>query len=458
MTIKTINPYTNEVVESFAELSAKEVDQKIEKAHHAYLEWRQTDMKTRSALLKKVASIMLKRKTELAKLITLEMGKLIGQSESEIEMCASVYQYYADNGEEFLKDKNVKVKDGKAFIRYTPIGPVLAVMPWNYPFNQVGRIAAPNIMAGNVLVVKHASNVPKCAQAIEDIFKEAGAPEGIYTNLYLSGKKASALAENKHIAGLSLTGSEGAGSDLAQSAGKNLKKSVLELGGSDAFIVLDDADIDLAVEQAVLGRFGNMGQACTSSKRLIVLKEVADDFTELFKKKITNLKVGDPMNPETQVGPLCTEEAARNIQEQVDDSVKAGAKLLLGGKRIDRKGAFFEFTILTDIKPGMRAYSEEIFGPVAAIYVVDNEEDAIKLANDTDFGLGGSVFSKNIERAINVASKVDTGMVYINEPAASRPELPFGGTKRSGYGRELSPLGIEEFVNKKLIRIAPTKN
>ena len=455
MSIQTVNPYNNEVVEKFKEMSTKEIEKKIEKAHEAYLEWKTTDIKTRAKLLKKVASIMIKRKKELAKLITLEMGKLIGQSESEIEMCASVYAYYAEHGEDFLKDKTLKVPDGKAFIRYTPIGPIFAVMPWNYPFNQVGRIAAPNIMAGNVIVVKHASNVPQCAQAIEDIFKEAGAPDGLYTNLYVSGKKASALAENKYIAGLSLTGSEGAGSDLAQSAGKNLKKSVLELGGSDAFIVLEDADIELAAEQAVKGRFGNMGQACTSSKRLIVLKDVADEFTKLFKDKITNLKVGDPMKPETEVGPLCTEEAAKKIQEQVDDTVKAGAKVLLGGKRIDRKGAFFEFTILTDIKPGMRAYSEEIFGPVAAIYVVDNEDEAIKLANDTDFGLGGSVFSKNIERAINLASQIDTGMVHINEPSASRPELPFGGTKRSGYGRELSPLGIEEFVNKKLIRVAP---
>lgn len=457
MAIQTKNPYNNEVIEKFEEMSTAEVDRKIELANKTFTEWRKTDMKTRSKLLSKVASIMNERKTELAKLITLEMGKLIAQSESEIAMCASVYQYYADHADEFMQDRPLEIPDGKAFIRYTPIGVIFAVMPWNYPFNQVGRIAAPNIMAGNVMLVKHASNVPKCAQAIEDIFKEAGAPEGLYTNLYVSGKNASALAENEHIKGLSLTGSEGAGSSLAQAAGKNLKKSVLELGGSDAFIVLDDADIDLAVEKAVIGRFANMGQACTSSKRLIVLKDVADEFLIKFKDKITNLKVGDPMDRDTEIGPLSTEDAAEKIQEQVDETVAQGAKVLIGGKRLDREGAFYDFTILTDIKPGMRAYSEEIFGPVASYYVVDNEDEAIKLANDTSFGLGGSVFSTNIDRAINVASQIDTGMIFINEPSASRPELPFGGTKRSGYGRELSPLGIEEFLNKKLIRVAPTK-
>lgn len=457
MAIQTINPYNNEVVKTFDEMSASEIDKKIEAAHHTFQDWKKTDMKTRSELLRKVSSLLLERKHELAKIITLEMGKLIAQSESEIEMCASVYKYYADYAVDFLADKPVEVPDGKAFIRYAPIGVIFGVMPWNYPFNQVARIAAPNIMAGNVMVVKHASNVPQCALAIAEIFKEAGAPKGLYTNLFLSGKKSSDLADNKYIAGLSLTGSEGAGASLAAAAGKNIKKSVLELGGSDAFIVLEDADIELAVEQAVLGRFGNMGQACTSSKRIIVLKPVADQFLNLFKQKISDLKVGNPMDTDTKIGPLCTEEAAEKIKEQVDETVKQGARLVLGGKRIDRQGAFYEFTILTDITPGMRAYSEEIFGPVASFYVVDSEEEAIKLANDTNFGLGGSVFSKDIDRAINVASQMDTGMIFINEPSASRPELPFGGTKRSGYGRELSPLGIEEFVNKKLIRVAPAK-
>lgn len=454
MAIKTINPYNNKEIKSFEEFSAETVEQKIAQADQAYQKWKSVSIKERSALLKNVASIFRKRKEELAKLITLEMGKLIAQSEAEIDMCASVYDYYAENGASFLEDKPIEVKDGKAFVRYTPIGIILAVEPWNYPFNQVARVAAPNVMAGNVVMIKHASNVPQCAQAIEEVFREAGAQEGIYTNLFLSSQRIAKLAEDPRIAGLSLTGSEKAGSSLAEAAGKNLKKSVLELGGSDPFIVLEDADLEKAVQNAVKGRFGNMGQACTSSKRIIVVEEIADKFLEKFKEKLTGLKIGDPMEKDTQVGPLSSEEAARKIEEQVNETVKAGATVVLGGKRMDREGAFFEPTILTDIKPGMVAYHEEIFGPVASFYKVKDEKEAIALANDSTFGLGGSVFSQNIDRAINVASQIETGMIFINEHAASRPDLPFGGTKRSGYGRELFELGIEEFVNKKLIRIS----
>ncbi|MBA9071888.1 succinate-semialdehyde dehydrogenase/glutarate-semialdehyde dehydrogenase [Flavobacterium gossypii] len=454
MAIQTINPYNNKEVKSFEEFSAETVEQKIAQADQTYQVWKSVPVKERSKLLMNVASILRERKEELAKLITLEMGKLIAQSEAEIDMCASVYEYYAQNAATFLEDKLIEVKDGKAFVRYTPIGIILAVEPWNYPFNQVARVAAPNIMAGNVIMVKHASNVPQCAQAIEEIFRQAGAKEGIYTNLFLSSQKIAKIAEDSRIVGMSLTGSEKAGSSLAEAAGKNLKKSVLELGGSDPFIVLEDADLDKAVQNAVKGRFGNMGQACTSSKRIIVVEEVADKFLEKFKEKLTGLKIGDPMERDTQVGPLSSEEAAKKIEEQVNETVKAGAKVVLGGKRIAREGAFFEPTILTDIKPGMVAYHEEIFGPVASFYKVKDEKEAIALANDSTFGLGGSVFSQNIDRAIEVASQIETGMIFINEHAASRPDLPFGGTKRSGYGRELSELGIEEFVNKKLIRIS----
>ena len=454
MAIETINPYNNKSGKTFEEISEKQLESKIETAHNAYLEWKTSSFSKRSKLLNKVASLMKEKKKELSELITLEMGKLIAQSEAEIDMCISVYEYYAENAEDFLKDKSVAVKDGKAFIRNAPIGIILGVMPWNYPFNQVARMAAPNIMAGNVIAIKHASNVPQCAKAIEDLFLEAGAKEGVYTNLFLSSKKIAKMAEDKRIAGMSLTGSEGAGSSLAEAAGKNLKKSVLELGGSDAFIVLEDADLDKAIENAVAGRFGNMGQACTSSKRIIVVEEIAEEFLEKFKAKLTGLKVGDPLDKATEDGPLSSEEAAEKIEKQVSETVKQGAKVIFGGKRINREGAFFEPTILTDIKKGMTAYHEEIFGPVASFYRVKNEDEAITLANDSSFGLGGSVFSQNIERAINVASQIDTGMVFINEHTASRPDLPFGGTKRSGYGRELSELGIEEFVNKKLIRIS----
>jgi len=454
MPIQTVNPYNNSIIKTFDEITDADLEIKIATAHKTYQSWKNTDVKQRAKLLAKVAAIMRKKKRELAELITLEMGKLIAQSESEIDMCASVYDYYAKNGEEFLKDKPIETTGGKAFIRYSPTGIILAVEPWNYPFNQVARLTAPNIVAGNVVLLKHASNVPQCAQMIQSIFEEAGAEEGVFTNVYLSGSRVSRLAEDSRITGMSLTGSEAAGSSLAEAAGKNLKKSVLELGGSDAFIVLEDADIDLAVEKAVLGRFGNMGQACTSAKRIIVLEAVANEFLEKFKAQITGLEVGDPMNPETKIGPMVSETALKTLEKQVNATVKEGAKVMLGGKRIDREGAFFEFTILTDIKPGMTAYGEELFGPVASFYSVTDENAAIALANDTSFGLGGAVFSKNTNRAVNVANQMDTGMVFINESVASRPDLPFGGTKRSGYGRELSALGIEEFVNKKLIRIA----
>lgn len=457
MAIQTTNPFNNKVVKTFEEVTDEQLEKKIAKAHKAYLSWRNTEVQERSQVLLNVAAIMRKNKPELAKLVTLEMGKLIAQSEGEIEMCASVYEYFANNGPEFLKDKPMKIESGKAFVRYTPMGIILAVEPWNYPFNQVARLTAPNLIAGNVVMLKHASNVPQCAAMIEKIFMEAGAPEGVFTNLYLSGKRVAKLAADPRIAGMSLTGSEDAGSSMAEAAGKNLKKSVLELGGSDAFIVLEDADLDRAVEKAVVGRFANMGQACTSAKRIIVVDAIADDFLRKFKEKITGLKVGDPMDPETKIGPMSSEDALKRLEKQVKSTIRAGAKVVAGGKRIKREGAFFEFTILTDIKPGMTAYHEELFGPVASFYKVKDEEAAIALANDTTFGLGGVVFSKDTDRAVAVANRIDTGMVFINTSLASRPDLPFGGTKRSGYGRELSPLAIEEFVNKKLIYVSAQK-
>lgn len=451
--IQTVNPYNNQVVKTFEELTDAALDKKIAQAHKAYQSWKTTTVKERADLLLRVSKLMLAQKKTLAQLITLEMGKLIAQSESEIEMCASVYAYYAQNAQDFLADKPVPTTTGKAFLRYSPIGIILAVEPWNYPFNQVARLAAPNIVAGNVVVLKHASNVPQCAAMIEKLFEEAGAPKGVLTNLYLSGKRIAKLAADARIAGLSLTGSEKAGSSLGEAAGKNLKPSVLELGGSDAFVVLDDADVDLAVEKAFLGRFSNMGQACTSSKRLIVMDRIADAFLEKLQAKLQNLKVGDPMLPDTQVGPLSSEDAVKKLDKQVKTTVKQGAQILAGGKRIKREGAFYEFTILGGIKPGMLAYQEELFGPVASFYRVKTEKEAIELANATNFGLGGSVFSRDEERAVAVAAQMETGMVFINKNVASQPDLPFGGTKRSGYGRELSALGIEEFVNKKLIYV-----
>ncbi len=454
MVIQTVDPTTNKLIKSFPEMTDGEVETHVAHAHNAYAGWRKTAYTERAALLHKVASLMREQKTKLATLITLEMGKLIGQAEGEIVLSADIIDYYASNGAAFLADKPLDPQFGKAFIRFSPIGVLLGVEPWNFPFYQVARFAAPNIMVGNTVLVKHASIVPQCGIAIEDLFKQAGAPAGIYTNLLISGKRASALVSDERIKGVSLTGSEAAGASIAAEAGKHLKKSVLELGGSDAFIILEDADIDKAVEWAVTGRINNNGECCVASKRFIAVEAIADEFLGKFKEKLSQLNVGDPMDRATQLGPLSSEEAAVQLADQVKRSVDAGATVLLGGKRANRAGAFMEPTILTHLKPGIPAYYEELFGPVASFYRVKDEQAAIDLANDSPFGLGGSVFTKDIERGKRVADQIDTGMVFINHPTWTQADLPFGGTKRSGYGRELSELGIQEFVNKKLIRIS----
>ena len=423
-------------------------------ADETFQHWRKTPFAERANLLQKVASLMRKQKDVLAKLITLEMGKLLAQSYGEIALSADILNYYADHAETFLEDQLLDPEYGEAYIKSTPIGVLLGVEPWNFPFYQVARFAAPNIMAGNVVLVKHASNVPQCALAIHRLFEEAGAPEGVYTNLFLSGSRVDEVVADVRIKGVSLTGSEAAGASIAAAAGKALKKSVLELGGSDAFIVLADADINQAVDWAVIGRMNNTGQCCVAAKRIIVVEEIADEFLAKFKAKLSGLKVGDPMDSETQLGPLSSEGAVIQLIEQVQRSVSEGAKVLLGGKLIERQGAFIEATILGDIKPGMAAYHEELFGPVAAFYRVKDEQAAIDLANDSPFGLGGSIFTSDIEKGKRLAEQIDTGMVFINHPTWTQVDLPFGGTKRSGYGRELSSLGVQEFVNKKLIRVS----
>lgn len=382
------------------------------------------------------------------------MGKLLTQAEGEIDLSANILDYYADHAETFLADKVLNPEYGSAIIRNSPIGVLLGVMPWNFPFYQVARFAAPNIMVGNTILLKHASIVPQCANAIEELFKEAAAPEGLYTNLFISGKRASALVSDKRIKGVSLTGGEKAGASVAKEAGENLKKVLLELGGNDVFIILEDADIDKTVEWAVVGRINNNGQSCIASKRFIAVEAIAEEFIQKFTDALSKIKVGDPMDPATQLGPLSSEVAADHLADQVKRSVDGGAKLLLGGKRADREGAFMEPTILTDLKPGIAAYHEELFGPVASFYVVKDEQAAIDLANDSDFGLGGSVFTQDIERGKRIADQIDTGMVFINHPTWTQADLPFGGTKRSGFGRELSELGIQEFVKKKLIRVS----
>jgi succinate-semialdehyde dehydrogenase / glutarate-semialdehyde dehydrogenase len=454
MSIQTVNPFTNKIEKSFDEMTEKELETSVAKSQVAFTDWKVTSYKQRADLLHKVASLMRARKKSLAKTITLEMGKLIAQSEGEIDLSADIFDYYAENGEKFLADKILNPELGEALIRNSPVGILLGVMPWNFPFYQVARFAAPNIMAGNTILLKHASIVPQCAAALEALFEEAKAPKGIYTNLFISGKRATALIADKRIKGVSLTGSEGAGASVAAEAGKNLKKVVLELGGNDVFIILEDADMEKTVEWAVVGRMNNNGQCCIASKRFIAVEAIADEFLEKFKEKLSKIIVGDPMDPATELGPLSSEEAAVHLEDQVKRSVSKGAKVLLGGKRSDRAGAFMEPTILSGLKPGIPAYHEELFGPVASFYVVKDEQAAIDLANDSDFGLGASVFTQDIKRGKRIADQIDTGMVFINHPTWTQADLPFGGTKTSGFGRELSELGIHEFVNKKLIRVS----
>jgi succinate-semialdehyde dehydrogenase/glutarate-semialdehyde dehydrogenase len=454
MSFQTINPATNKLIKTFDEMAPQRVDKALENAAATFNQWKKTDYKERAKLLYTVAGLLRAKKKKLAELITLEMGKLLSHAEGEIKLSAEILDYYAKNAEGFLADKVLNPVHGKALIRYSPVGVLLGIQPWNFPFYQVARFAAPNIMVGNTVVIKHAANVPQCAIAIEELFAEAGAPHGLYTNLLVSHTRLSEMMADKRIRGVSLTGSEIAGASVAPEAGKQVKKSVLELGGSDAFIILEDADIDKAVEWAVIGRINNNGQCCVASKRFIAVESIADTFLEKFKNKLAEIVVGDPSDEKTQLGPLCTEAAAVKIPDQVKRAVDGGAKVLLGGKRVDREGAYMQATLLTDVKPSNPVFYEEFFGPVALFFRVKNEQEAIDLANDSPFGLGGSVFTQDVERGKRVANQMDTGMVFINHPTWTQADLPFGGTKASGYGRELSELGIDEFVNKKLIRIS----
>ncbi len=454
MSFQTIDPTTNKVVKSFDTMTDTFVESALAKASATFDEWKKTDYQTRAQLLYTVAGLLRAKRKELAHTITLEMGKLLSHAEGEIKLSAEIFDYYAKNAEKFLADKILNPVHGNALIRYSPVGILLGVQPWNFPFYQVARFAAPNIVIGNPILVKHAANVPQCAIAIEEIFIEAGAPLGLYTNLLISHEKINTLIADKRIRGISLTGSEIAGASVATEAGKQIKKSVLELGGSDAFIILEDADIDKAVDWAIVGRINNNGQCCVASKRFIAVESIADEFLEKFKNKMSQIVVGDPNDAATQLGPLCTEAAAVKIESQVKKAVEGGAKILLGGKRVNREGAYMEATILTDVAPSNAVYYEEFFGPVALFFKVKNEEEAIKLANDSPFGLGGSVFTQDVERGKRIANQIDTGMVFINHPTWTQADLPFGGTKNSGYGREMAELGLDEFVNKKLIRVS----
>jgi succinate-semialdehyde dehydrogenase/glutarate-semialdehyde dehydrogenase len=453
MSFKTVNPATNEVLKTFESLSLEETKATVDKAHKAFTSWRQTSFDHRKSIMLKFAESMRDRQDEFAELITIEMGKRLSEAKKEIEFCQQISKFYANGAEEFLEDHDMEVEGTDAYIQYTPIGVLLGVMPWNFPFYQVVRYAVPNIMAGNTTLLKHAGNVPQCAEAIQTLFENSGLPDGVFQNLFIPNEFVEVIVSDKRVQGVSLTGSERAGSAVAGLAGKNLKRSVLELGGNDAFIVLEDADLDTVVEMAIKGRMVNTGQSCVAAKRFIIVEPVADEFLERFKAAMSEMKLGDPMDEDTDVGPLSSEAAAVNLLEQVQSCINAGAKAVIGGDRPDRPGAYFNPTIVTGVTEEMPTYDQELFGPVASIYVVKDEAEAIELANDSSYGLGGSVHTADIERGRRVAEQIDTGMVFINQPTNSQAELPFGGIKNSGYGRELSKLGIMEFVNKKLIHL-----
>jgi len=455
MAYQTINPYTEELVKSFREHTDTQLEAILAKAEETYEnDWSLKSLAERKVIVKKAASILREKLDEFAKPITLEMGKLFGEAREEVKLSADILDYYADYAEKFLAPKKLKVREGEALIESEPLGVLFCVEPWNFPYYQLARVAGPNLMVGNTLIVKHAPNVPQCALAFERLFLDAGAPVGVYTNVFLSNGQAAAAIADKRIKGVALTGSERAGEAVASEAGKALKKSTMELGGSDAFIVLDDADMDTAVKWGVWGRMNNTGECCVAAKRFILHEKIADTFLDRFKKALEKLVPGDPMDSKTTLGPLCTKGALDLVQKQIKTAVDAGAKVLLGGKRLDRPGYFLEPTILTDIEPKNPAYYQEFFAPVALIFRVKNEEEAVKLANDSPYGLGGSVITRDIERGKRIARRIETGMVFINRSTWTAPDLPFGGVKNSGYGRELSDLGIGEFVNKKLIRVA----
>lgn len=451
--IKTVNPFNNEVVKEFDVMSEAQTDAIIDKADEAFQSWKKTSFAERAKFIHRVADIMLERKEELGKLCTLEMGKLLSESIGEVELCAGIWNYYADKAEELLADKALPTPEGEAFLTYEPIGVILSVQPWNFPFYQITRSAAPNLMAGNTMVLKHASNVPQCAQIMEDIIKEAGVPAGVYNNLFIPGRAVERLVSNPKIAAVSLTGSEPAGAAIASAAGQNVKKSTLELGGSDPFLVLEDVDVKEIAEAAVFGRMWNAGQVCVSPKRCIVPESIATEFLAEVKANFAKLKVGDPMKADTSVAPLSSQKACDDVLAQVQAAVAQGAKVELGGHAIEG-GAMMEPTLLTGITKDNDLYYQEIFGPVFQFYTYKTLEEGIAIANATEFGLGGSVISKNIDKAKEVARQIVTGMVYINHITGISPELPFGGTKKSGYGREQSIAGIYEFVNEKLIRVS----
>ena len=449
------NPATGETVKAYPTATDEQIHAAVTTANAAFKAWNRTALADRVKLLRRVAELYTERRDELAAIITREMGKPVFQAQIEVDIVASIYRYYAENGPAFLEDEELEVAaGGTAIVRKDGLGVLLGIMPWNYPYYQVARFAAPNLINGNTILLKHAPQCPESALAMEQIFHDAGAPEGAYLNIFATNGQVADIIADPRVQGVSLTGSERAGSAVAEIAGRNLKKVVLELGGSDPFLVLDSADLDQAATHALFGRFGNTGQACNAAKRIIVADAVYDLFVEKFVGAVASVKVGDPTEADTFMGPLASAAALGGLAEQVDDAVAKGATVLTGGGRLDQPGSWFQPTVLAGVTEDMRAFSEELFGPVAVLYRVSSEYEAVELANNSVYGLGAVIQSTDPAKAAEIADRLDSGMVYINEAPGTAAELPFGGIKRSGVGRELGRYGMDEFVNRKLIRTA----
>lgn len=449
MTLRSINPYNNDTLASFEEMTPAEVDTVIGKAETGFQSWKKTSFAERAAILKRAAALYRERKEELALLMAKEMGKKLEHGRSEIELVAEIFDFYADEGETILAPKDIRTRDGEGRMINQPVGIIYGIQPWNFPFYQPARCTAPNLIAGNVVLTKHASNVPQCAKAFEQIMIDAGTPEGVYTNLVVSARNAGAIIDDDRVQGVSFTGSNIGGAKVAEQAGRNVKKTVMELGGVDPFIVLDDADLEKAADYLAMTKMLCSGQICISPKRIILVESIAEAFVSRLKARLTELIPGDPTQEGAHYGPLCTEKAAQQVEAQIRSSVEAGATLVCGGKR---DGAFIDPTILTDIPKGTPAFDDEIFGPVANIFVVKDEAEAIHVANDSQFGLGASVYTADVERGYRLAEALEAGTAFVNHMSWTYASMPMGGVKKSGYGRELGHLGIKEFVNEKLIR------
>ncbi|MBU8933249.1 MAG: NAD-dependent succinate-semialdehyde dehydrogenase [candidate division Zixibacteria bacterium] len=452
--MKAINPATGELIKEYQEHSPEEIKQIISDTDEDFHTWRETSFSHRSQLMHLAAEVQRENRNKYAEIMTLEMGKTITEALAEVDKCAWVCDFYADNAERFLADEEIESDASRSLVAFEPLGIVLAVMPWNFPFWQVMRFAAPALMAGNAGVLKHASNVPGCALAIEEIFREAGFPKNLFRTLLIPARMVEAVITNQLVKAVTLTGSEPAGQQVASTAGRMIKKSVLELGGSDPFVVLEDADLDTCVTTSATARMINQGQSCIAAKRFIVVESLVEEFASRQAEILSSMKIGDPLDPTTQVGPLARMDLLEELDDQVQRSIKAGARLLCGGKRADLPGAYYLPTVLTNVRPGMAVYSEETFGPVSAVISVKDTDEAIRVANDSPFGLSSSVWSRDLHRAESVARRIEAGAVFVNGMSKSDPRLPFGGIKTSGYGRELSHYGIKEFVNIKTIWIA----